>query len=80
MVASADRDEVFHWGRDVDVDWKAVIWITVRDQVRGVALIWCYLLIYKMNHSPTESFFVHAFVGCSSSLLSDKDSSGQFLD
>ncbi|WWD15809.1 hypothetical protein CI109_100233 [Kwoniella shandongensis] len=33
LVQSADNDEVFHWGREVDVDWRSVSWVTFRDQV-----------------------------------------------
>lgn len=33
MVQSADRDEVYFWGREVDVDWSRVAWVTIRDQV-----------------------------------------------
>ncbi|WWC69570.1 uncharacterized protein I206_103513 [Kwoniella pini CBS 10737] len=33
LVTSAEEDRVFHWGREVDVDWKNVIWVTLRDQV-----------------------------------------------
>jgi hypothetical protein len=29
-----NQDEVFSWGRDVDVDYKDVLWVTFRDQVR----------------------------------------------
>lgn len=32
-VQGAEEDEVFHWGRQVDVDWRMVSWVTVRDQV-----------------------------------------------
>jgi hypothetical protein len=24
---------VFHWGREVDVNWRMVSWVTIRDQV-----------------------------------------------
>lgn len=33
MVQSADRNEVYFWGREVDVDWSRVAWVTIRDQV-----------------------------------------------
>ncbi|WVR05084.1 hypothetical protein IAU60_002096 [Kwoniella sp. DSM 27419] len=33
LVTSADEDSVFHWGRQVDVDWRRVSWVTLRDQV-----------------------------------------------
>ncbi|ORY32225.1 hypothetical protein BCR39DRAFT_41625 [Naematelia encephala] len=33
LVASSDDDKVFHWGRQVDVDWGMVSWVTLRDQV-----------------------------------------------
>lgn len=33
LVTSAEEDEVFHWGREIDVDWRMVGWVTVRDHV-----------------------------------------------
>lgn len=33
MEATED-DEVFHWGREVDVKWGMLTWVTFRDQVR----------------------------------------------
>jgi hypothetical protein len=33
LVSSTEEDEVFHWGREVDVDWQSAAWVTVRDQV-----------------------------------------------
>ena len=30
---AAEDDEVFHWGREVDVNWGMVSWVTLRDQV-----------------------------------------------
>ncbi|OCF71986.1 hypothetical protein I204_07250 [Kwoniella mangroviensis CBS 8886] len=33
LVKSADEDRVFHWGRQVDVQWSKVLWVTLRDQV-----------------------------------------------
>ncbi|WWC61222.1 uncharacterized protein I303_103802 [Kwoniella dejecticola CBS 10117] len=33
LVTSAEEDRIFHWGRQVDVDWSNVIWVTLRDQV-----------------------------------------------
>ncbi|WWC85375.1 uncharacterized protein L201_000238 [Kwoniella dendrophila CBS 6074] len=33
LVTSSDEDTVFHWGRQVDVEWRQVIWVTLRDQV-----------------------------------------------
>lgn len=33
MEATED-DEVFHWGREVDVRWGMLTWVTFRDQVR----------------------------------------------
>jgi hypothetical protein len=32
-VESSDQDEVFHWGREVDVEWRKLAWVTFRDQV-----------------------------------------------
>jgi hypothetical protein len=31
MEATED-DEVFHWGREVDVKWGMLTWVTFRDQ------------------------------------------------
>jgi hypothetical protein len=31
MEATED-DEVFHWGREVDVKWGMLSWVTFRDQ------------------------------------------------
>jgi hypothetical protein len=28
-----EDDEVFHWGREVDVQWGMLTWVTFRDQV-----------------------------------------------
>ncbi|KAL7422204.1 hypothetical protein Q5752_002850 [Cryptotrichosporon argae] len=28
-----EGDEVFHWGREVRVDWAPLTWVTVRDQI-----------------------------------------------
>ena len=36
LVQAADEDAVFHWGRNVDVDWRMVIYITLRDQASSV--------------------------------------------
>ena len=33
-IVSAEDDAVYHWGRDVEVDWKMVTYVTLRDQVR----------------------------------------------
>ena len=33
MVVSAEDDAVFKWGRDVRIDWRMVIYVTLRDQV-----------------------------------------------
>lgn len=33
LVTSTESDEVFHWGREVDVDWRNAAWVTIRDQV-----------------------------------------------
>lgn len=35
LTTAAQDDAVFHWGRQVSVDWAMVSWVTVRDQVRG---------------------------------------------
>lgn len=33
LTTAAQDDAVFHWGRDVSVDWGMVSWVTIRDQV-----------------------------------------------
>ncbi|WRT67013.1 uncharacterized protein IL334_003979 [Kwoniella shivajii] len=33
LVTSSEEDRVFHWGREVDVEWKKVVWVTLRDQI-----------------------------------------------
>jgi hypothetical protein len=33
LVSSTEQDEVFHWGRQVDVNWRMVAYVTFRDQV-----------------------------------------------
>lgn len=33
LLEPAQDDAVFHWGREVDVDWRMVSWVTIRDQV-----------------------------------------------
>ncbi|GHJ84269.1 hypothetical protein NliqN6_0671 [Naganishia liquefaciens] len=33
LTTSSKQDEVFSWGRDVDVDYKDVLWVTFRDQL-----------------------------------------------
>jgi hypothetical protein len=43
MEATED-DEVFHWGREVDVKWGMLTWVTFRDQVRPLYAI---LLVAK---------------------------------
>ena len=36
MIVSAEDDAVYKWGRNVQVDWKMVTYVTLRDQVRCV--------------------------------------------
>ena len=38
LVLSAEDDAVYKWGREVQVDWKMVAYVTFRDQVSCVAL------------------------------------------
>lgn len=68
MVQSADRDEVYFWGREVEVDWSSVAWVTIRDQlfaplVQGALWGWATVLLsatgvalraslYPARHSP----------------------------
>jgi len=33
MIVSAEDDAVYKWGRNVQVDWRMVIYVTLRDQV-----------------------------------------------
>ncbi|KAI5453984.1 hypothetical protein NCC49_004977 [Naganishia albida] len=33
LTTSSDQDEVFSWGRDIDVDYKNLFWVTFRDQL-----------------------------------------------
>lgn len=33
LTTGAENDEVFHWGREVDVNWRMLSWVTIRDQV-----------------------------------------------
>ena len=35
LTTSANEDEVFHWGREVQVEWRKAAWVTFRDQVSG---------------------------------------------
>lgn len=37
LVVSAEDDAVYKWGRDVQVDWKMVAYVTFRDQVRTLS-------------------------------------------
>lgn len=34
LVLSAEDDAVYKWGRDVQVNWSMVVYVTLRDQVR----------------------------------------------
>ncbi|TYJ56603.1 hypothetical protein B9479_002695 [Cryptococcus floricola] len=50
VAQSTDRDEVFHWGREVDVDWQKVAWVTIRDQlfaplIQGAVWGWASILL-----------------------------------
>lgn len=50
LVTGAEDDEVFHWGREVDVNWGMVTYITFRDQVcRGLQLA-----IYRFFSVPAQ--------------------------
>ncbi len=33
LTTSTNEDAVFHWGREVRVDWGQAAWVTFRDQV-----------------------------------------------
>ncbi|WVF72301.1 hypothetical protein IAT40_007114 [Kwoniella sp. CBS 6097] len=68
LVSGAEDDRVFHWGRQVDVDWKQVGWVTVRDQIispllQGMFWGWATLFLastgavlrsslYPASHTP----------------------------
>nr|KIR84514.1 hypothetical protein I308_05101 [Cryptococcus tetragattii IND107] len=68
MVQSADRNEVYFWGREVDVDWSRVAWVTIRDQlfaplVQGALWGWATIFLsatgvalraslYPARHTP----------------------------
>ena len=45
LVTSSDEDAVFHWGRQVDVDWKMVLYVTIRDQVGRDSKLLCSLIV-----------------------------------
>jgi hypothetical protein len=32
-MEGTEDDAVFHWGREVDVQWGMLTWVTFRDQV-----------------------------------------------
>ncbi|WVQ78190.1 hypothetical protein IAT38_000273 [Cryptococcus sp. DSM 104549] len=67
-VQGAESDEVFHWGREVDVDWGQVVWVTFRDQlfsplVQGALWGWATVFLsatgvalrasmYPARHTP----------------------------
>lgn len=36
LTTSSDQDDVFSWGRDIDVDYKNLFWVTFRDQVSTI--------------------------------------------
>ncbi|WVQ98630.1 hypothetical protein IAU59_005760 [Kwoniella sp. CBS 9459] len=49
LVSGTEDDRVFHWGRQVDVDWKQVGWVTVRDQILSPLLqgmIWGWATVF----------------------------------
>ncbi|OCF39459.1 hypothetical protein I317_06732 [Kwoniella heveanensis CBS 569] len=49
LVSGAEDDQVFHWGRQVDVDWKQVGWVTLRDQIVSPLLqgmIWGWATLF----------------------------------
>ncbi|KAK4687722.1 hypothetical protein P7C73_g2388, partial [Tremellales sp. Uapishka_1] len=68
LVESADDDSVFHWGREVDVNWKMVSWVTVRDQILsplaqgifwgfgslalGASSVYLRSALYPASHTP----------------------------
>ncbi|WVN85228.1 uncharacterized protein L203_100373 [Cryptococcus depauperatus CBS 7841] len=50
LVQSADQDEVFIWGSDVDVDWANIAWVTFRDQffaplIQGAVWGWATIFL-----------------------------------
>lgn len=41
-----EGDEVIPWSKDIRVDWKSVLWITVRDQVSTPSVLLPLLLLH----------------------------------
>jgi hypothetical protein len=39
LVTSAQHDDIFKYGREIDVDWRMAGWVTLRDQVRLAGLV-----------------------------------------
>lgn len=75
LVQSADQDEVFHWGREVDVDWAMVTYLTVRDHVSSQVppllcphadVVWVGAMVDPCSSSPRWSKAPCGAGGCSS--------------
>lgn len=39
LTTSADQDAVFSWGRELEVDYRNLMWVTLKDQVSTKALV-----------------------------------------
>lgn len=53
MEATED-DEVFHWGREVDVKWGMLTWVTFRDQA-SLFLRPLHLDIIRLDQCGTDN-------------------------
>ncbi|RSH91240.1 hypothetical protein EHS25_009539 [Saitozyma podzolica] len=62
LVEPAQDDAVFHWGREVDVNWRMVSWVTIRDQVisplvQGALWGWGTLLLVSTAASLRSALY-----------------------
>ncbi|GFZ46242.1 hypothetical protein JCM24511_04489 [Saitozyma sp. JCM 24511] len=62
LLEPAQDDAVFHWGREVDVDWRMVSWVTIRDQVisplvQGALWGWGTLLLVSTAASLRSALY-----------------------
>jgi hypothetical protein len=55
MEATED-DEVFHWGREVDVKWGMLSWVTFRDQA---SLLSSHLHEFHLDHISRAQYVAH---------------------
>jgi hypothetical protein len=61
LTTSSDQDEVFSWGRDIDVDYKNLMWVTFRDQVS--------MLEYDVDIELIDMVFTACISSCARILL-----------